>query len=388
MIHQKAYKFRIYPNKTQRVLLNKTFGCIRYVWNSWVENFNKAKDAVKVFKTPKEFKAEIEWMSEVSSASIQQKERDFFEFKKQFFSKKRKKSIGRPSFKSRKQRQSYRLPNQKFTVLDNKIRLEKIGRVKTVFDRAIPEDVKFLNVTVSKDLVGDYFVSILVEENIEHKIKDGCEVGVDVGLKEFAILSTEEKFENPKFFRESQSELKKIQQHLSRKVKGSNRRCEVKLKVAKSHRKIDRQRTHFLHNVSSYIVNNFDVIAIEDLNVGGMLKNHKLAKSIQDVSWSTFFKQLEYKSAWYGKELRKVGRFVPTSKTCNRCGYYYQHLTLEIREWICPVCGVKHDRDINAAKNILKLSVGVDAELQTWRDCKTGSDNSDSADPDEVSRMD
>jgi putative transposase len=382
---QKAYKFRIYPNNTQKVLLNKTFGCCRFAWNSWVENFNKKTD--KIFKTPKIFKEEIEWMKEISSAAIQQKEQDFKEFKSQFFNKKRKKKLGRPSYKSKRNKQFYRLPNQKFYIEDNKIRLEKIGFIRMILDREIPKDAKFINVTVSRDTCNDYFVSILVEENIQFKEKTGKEIGVDVGLKSFAVLSDDTIVDNPKFFRENQAELKNIQQHLSRKSKGSNNFYRTKKTLSRFHRRITRKRDCFLHNLSSYLVNNYDVIAIEDLNVSGMIKNHCLSKSIQDASWAEFFKQLTYKTKWYGKELRKADRFEPTSKTCSSCGYYYKDLTLDIREWECPCCGEKHDRDGNAARNILNKSAGVEAELQTWRGCKSSEDIHSRAIPCEVSRI-
>jgi putative transposase len=370
-MNQKAYKFRIYPNKTQTVLLNKTFGCVRYAWNQWVENFNKPTD--KVFSTPKELKEKLDWMKEVSSAAIQQKERDFNEFKNQYFNKKRKSKVGRPSFKSKRNKQSYRLPNQKFYLDDNRIQFEKIGFVKVVLDRSIPEDVKFINATISKDNVGDFFVSILVEENIQPKPQTEKEIGIDVGLKSFVTLSDGTSVDNPKFFRENQSEIKRIQQHLSRKVKGSNRRRGTQCKLAKTHRTISRQRSFFLHNLSSWLVNNYDVIAIEDLNVTGMVKNHCMAKSISDAAWSEFFRQITYKCNWYGKELRKTDRFEPTTKTCSVCGYCNNDLTLVIREWNCPCCGAHHDRDENAAVNILNksTSVRVDTELQTWRGCKT-----------------
>lgn len=388
MIQQKAYKFRVYPNQTQCQLLNKTFGGVRFAWNSWVENFNKDEDVEKQFRTSKEFRQSLSWMKEISAAAVQQKERDFKEFKSQFFNPKRKKKLGRPSFKSRKQRQSYRLPNQKFSVSTTKIRLEKVGWIKTVFDRTIPDTVEFVNITVSKDKIGDYFVSVLVKEEIKPKLRTGKEVGVDVGLKEFAILSTGEKVENPRFFRENQSEIRKIQKHLSRKKKGSNQYHRTKTVLAKTHRKVERRRSWFLHNLSTHLVNDYDVIAIEDLNVAGMLKNHCLAKSIADASWSELFKQLEYKTKWYGKELRKVNRFEPTSKKCSVCGYYYKDLTLDIRVWTCPRCGTVHDRDVNAATNTLNESVGVDAELQTWRERKTSTALCVDAVPCEASRMD
>lgn len=384
---QKAYKFRIYPTPKQTVLLAKTFGCVRYAWNSWVAQFNKPKEE-KTFLTACEFRKEIEWMKEVSAAAVQQKERDFAEFKKQFFSKKRKKKLGRPAFKSRRNRQSYRLPNQKFDV-DQEIRhvrLEKIGWVKTVFDRAIPEDVKFVNATISRDCSGAHYISILVEEEIALLPLTGKEVGVDVGLKSFAVLSDGTEIENPRFFRESQAELRRAQQHLSRKQKGSHRREMARLKVARIHRKTAHQRDWFLHNVSSYLVNNYDVIAIEDLNVAGMQKNHCLAKSISDASWAQLFRQLEYKANWYGKLLRKVDRFEPTSRTCSACGLYNSKLTLSDREWDCPCCGTHHDRDENAAKNIL-TAARVGAAQQAWSDCQTVAGQPGAADCNEAPKV-
>lgn len=386
---QKAYKFRLYPNNGQQTLLSKTFGATRFAWNKWVENFLSSKDHKKVFKTPKQFKQELDWMQEISSAAIQQKEIDFKGFKSQFFNKTRKKRLGKPSFKSKNKKQSYRLPNQKFDLDQelSKIRLEKIGWIKVVLDRMIPKDAKFLNVTISRDLVGDYFVSVLVEQEIQQLPKTLNKVGIDLGLKYFAVLSTGEKIEAPNCFRENQSEIKRISRHLSRKKKGSNSRFRAKRKLERLHRKTARQRSHFLHNLSSYVVNHFDLIAIEDLNVGGMIKNHCLSKSIQDASWSEFRRQLEYKSKWYGKDLRVIGRFVPSSKTCSVCGYYYKDLSLDIREWTCPCCGTRHDRDLNASQGILKTAVGVDTELQAWRERKTSLEGFKEAVPDEVLRV-
>jgi putative transposase len=366
MMIQKSYKFRIYPSEKQKILLNKTFGCIRYAWNQWVENFN---NKTNIFKTPKQFKEELEWMKEVSSAAIQQKELDFKDFKYQFFNKKRKIKLGTPNFKSKYDKQSYRLDSKRFRIDGSRLRLEKIGFVKTVFDRVIPKDVKFINVTITKDIIGDFYVSILVEEETRFKLKTGKEIGVDVGIKSFVTLSDETIVENPKFFRKNQSKLKRIQRHLSRKIKGSNRYYKTNRRIARIYRKIERQRSFFLHNLSSKLVNDFDIIIIEDLNISGMIKNHNLSKSISDASWSEFFRQLEYKSKWYGKKLCKINRFEPTSKTCNICGCYNKDIDLNTRTWSCPCCGTTHDRDINAAKNI--LSVGINTELQTSREYKT-----------------
>jgi len=255
IMHNKAYKCKIYPTNKQQVLINKTLGRVRYAWNQWVENFNKPKDKEKVFKTVKQLRSENEWMKEVSARAVQQKERDFKEFKNQFFNNKRKSKLGRPNFKSRKGKQVYKLPNQKFEIIDNKIYLEKIGFVKIVLDRQIPINVKFINVTISKDKVGDYFVSIRVEQNIEQKPKTGKTVGIDVGLKSFAVLSDGTYVDNPKYLNENQVKIKRLQQHLSRSQKGSNRREKVRKKLAKEHRKVQRQRSYFLHNISSFIVN-------------------------------------------------------------------------------------------------------------------------------------
>jgi putative transposase len=371
-------------------LLNKTFGGTRYAWNAWVEVFNNKNITDKKYLTAREFKQDLQWMNEISSAALQQKERDFQVFKKQFFNKKRKKLLNRPVFKSKFDRQSYRLPNQKFDIDFNasRIRLEKIGKVRVVFDRSIPKHVKFVNATVSKTLGNEYYVSILVEENIVLKSKTLKEVGVDVGIKEFAVLSDNTVINNPHFFRENQSKLKRMQQHFFRKKKGSNSRRRCKADLARLHERTSRKRRHFLHELSSRIVSTYDVIAIEDLNVSGMLRNHKLAKSIQDVSWSEFFSYLKYKCEWYGKELLQVPRFYASSKTCSICGWKNADLKLKDRTFVCANCGQVSDRDFNASTNILNKakSAGVDAELQTWRDCQTLAPCA-SADPCEVSRF-
>lgn len=355
----KAYKFQIEPTPDQIVLFNKTFGSVRFVWNKLVENFNSWKPDFKPEKiTEKTLKdnPDFEWLKEISAATIQQKRMDFDEFKKQFFNKKRKVKLERPKFKKKRNRQSFRLPNQKFS-FDNEtssIRLEKIGYVKVVADRVIPNEASYRSVTVSKTPTGKFYVSILVKEEIKRKPLTGNKVGIDLGLKDLFILSDGQVVENPKFFRENQSKLKKAQQHLSRKTKGSKRREKQRIKVAKVYEDIRNARDNFLHEMSSAIVRDYDVICIEDLTVSGMVKNHKLAKSIQDASWSSFTFMLEYKCDWYGKTLIRIDRFYPSSKTCSCCGHKLKNLTLSTREWICPSCGSNHDRDLNAAKNILR----------------------------------
>lgn len=360
MIRTKAYKFRIYPNETQKALLSKTFGCVRWIWNNYTAEFNQYSEEYKpVYKTPKELKQEFEWLAEVSQATLQQKVRDFEQTKRQFFNTKRKIRIGRMSFKKKSNRKSFRLPNQKFKLLDSKIQLEKIGKVRCVFDRIIPESAKLISVTVSQEPCGNYYASVCVEQEIKLKQKTNKNVGIDVGLKEFATQSDGVVIFNPKFFRESQSKIRKAQKDLSRKVKGSNRYRKQRLRLSKIHFKINNQRSWFLQNYTTELVNNYDVIVVEDLNVKGMLKNHKLAKSISDASWSEFFVLLSYKCEWYGKQLIKIDRFEPSSKTCSNCGWVKKDLKLSDRTFHCDNCNFEMDRDWNASNNILRVGVNT-----------------------------
>ncbi len=354
-MHLKAYKYRIYPSKEQEVLLAKTFGCCRFVWNKLVENFNNNDGSIVNEKTLKDT-PDFEFLKEISASTLQQKRMDFVETKKQFFNKKRKVKLGRPQFKKKFNRQSFRLPNQKFKLDQEKslVRLEKIGFVTIVLDRTIPDNVDFRSITVSKTPTGKYFVSILVKQNLNPIPSSGKIVGIDLGLKDLMTLSNGQVINNHRWFRENQSKLKKAQKHLSRKKKGSNRYEKQRIKVAKVYEKITNSRNYFLHNVSTELVRTFDLIVLENLNVSGMLKNRKLSKSISDASWSTFVSMLEYKCNWYGKMLVKIDRFFPSSKTCSNCGYKEDKMPLSIREWTCPSCGSKHNRDLNASINILK----------------------------------
>ena len=362
----KSYIFRMYPNHTQEVLLAKTFGCVRFIWNKCVETF-ESYDSVKNPnpKTPtkKDLESEFHWLKEVSAATLQQKTRDFEEFKKQYFNKDRKKKIEEPNYKSKKSKQSFRLPNPKFKLSDDKIRLEKIGWVKIVMDRSIPENAKFLSCTVSKNKSGQYFVSILVEEEMVYKNKTGKTVGVDLGIKELATLSDGKVFHNPKFLREKQAKISKMQELLSKKKKGSNRKRKLQLKINRLYRDVKNERDWYTHNLTTNLVNNYDIICIEDLNVSGMMKNHHLAYSISDSCFATIRTQLEYKCFWYGKQLVIIDRFYPSSKTCSNCGWKNSSLKLSDRVFECKQCGIQIDRDLNAALNI--QAVGVDMAQRT-----------------------
>jgi putative transposase len=351
----KAYKFRIYPDKEQISKLNQTFGCVRVLWNHLVANFNSyGTDQFQEKYSEKEIKQkpDLFFLSDVSAASLQQKRMDFNETKSQFFNPKRKVKLGRMKFKKKSNKQSYRLPNQKFK-LDQEfglIQLEKIGKVKIVLDRKIEGD--FRSVTVSKSPSNKYYVSILVKINTNLLSTTGRMVGIDVGLKDLFIMSNGDVVNNPRWFRESQSKLSKAQKHLSRKKKGSTRYEKQRLNVARIHEKTANQRSYFLHNMSSSLIKNFDVIVTEDLNIAGMKKTN-LGKSISDAGWSKFIRQLEYKSSWYGRTFIKIDRFYPSSQICSSCGHKDGKKTLDIREWECSNCGVNHDRDLNAANNIL-----------------------------------
>jgi putative transposase len=354
-MHLKAYKYRIYPTKEQEVLLSKTFGCCRFVWNKLVENFNNNDGSIVTEKTLKD-QEEFSFLNEVSAAALQSKKLDFIETKKQYFNKKRKVKIGRPNFKKKFNKQSYKLDKKRFKLDREKglIRVEKIGWVKITLDKRNLDNVEFRSITVSKTSTGKYFVSILVKEELNPIPSTGKVVGIDLGLKDLFILSNGQVINNPKWFRENQSKLAKHQKHLSRKKKGSNRYNKQRIKVAKVYEDITNSRNYFLHNISTQLVKTFDLIVVEDLNVFGMIKNHKLAKSISDASWSTFIDMLKYKCNWYGKTLVKINRFYPSSKTCSNCGHKEDKMPLSIREWTCPSCGSKHDRDLNASINILK----------------------------------
>lgn len=353
----KAYKFRIYPNLDQQTKLNKTFGCARFVWNALTANFNAYGGEHYVEKlTTTHLKEKFEFLGEVSAAALQQKSMDFNATKEQFFNKNRKSKIGIMKFKKKNvSRESYRLPNQKFKLdQDNQtIRLEKIGSVPVVLDRTIPEDADYRSVTVSKTPSGKYFVSVLVKINVTLAPLTGKSVGIDLGLKDLFILSNGDVINNPRWFRESQSKLARAQRHLSRKTKGSNRYNKQRVKVARLHEKVVNQRNHFLHCVSTTLVREFDVIVTEDLNVQGLKKCLNLGKSISDAGWSSFVSMLKYKCEWYGKTFSKIDRFYPSSQICSSCGQQDGKKTLEVREWVCSSCGKHHDRDFNAATNIL-----------------------------------
>ena len=350
----------MYPTKEQRQFLGRNFGAARFIWNSLVANFdNYGTDSYVKNMAEADIKIDHPWLKECISYALQQKRIDFFEFMKQHFNKKRKKKLGRPKFKKKGvAADSFRLPGQclgymkAFNFELSNVKLPKIKKpIKVRFDRQFKGQVK--SVTVSKNKINEYYISVCVEEEVQQLPKTYRDIGIDLGLNDLLILSDGTKFHNPKLFRKTQAELKTAQKHLSRKVKGSNRYSKQKLKVAKIYRKMVRQREWYHHNISLWLLKNFDTILLEDLNVSGMMKNRRLAKSIADACWSTLVGMISYKSKWYGKEVFKIGRFFPSSKLCSSCGHRYEgEMGMGVREWTCSSCGTHHDRDLNAAKNI------------------------------------
>jgi len=359
-----AYKYRMYPSQEQVTLLMSHIHACRFVYNSSLEQkiraYEQEGQKLSCFDLNNRLpalKEEHPWLKEVNSQSLQSANKNLDNAFTRFFREKK----GFPRFKSKKNPvQSFQVPQHYRVDFDQKkIRFPKIGEVKAVFHRKFAGKMKYATVSVTS--TGKWFVSILVDDGRTEPesapFSLDTTLGIDVGLKDFATLSTGEKIENPRYLKNSLQRLKVLQRRVSRKKKGSKNRGKAIRKLAQCHEKIANQRNDFLHKVSFRVVSENQAIAVESLNVGGMMKNHCLAQGIGDVSWNTFFTMLEYKCRKYGKTLLKIGRFDPSSKICNKCGYLKQDLVLSDREWICPDCGTPHDRDINAAINIKKFAL-------------------------------
>ena len=354
----KAYKFRLFPNKEQHEYFAKCFGCVRFIYNKMLadrmEHYKKTGKYLN--NTPAQYKSEHSWLKAVDSLALANAQLNLNKAYNNFF---RDPSVGFPKFKSRKKnRFSYTTNNQDGTIgiKDGYIKLPKLKTlVKIKQHRDIEGEIK--SCTISKAPSGKYYISILTETEIEKLPKSNSKVGIDVGLKDFAVLSNSKVYENPKHLRKSEKRLVKLQRNLSRKQKGSKNRAKARLKVAKLHEKIYNQRKDFLHKVSSEIISENQAIVIEDLRVKNMLQNHRLAKSISEASWSMFRSMLSYKANWYGRQLIIAPSNYASSQLCSSCGNKSdQTKNLGCRTYKCPVCNLEIDRDYNASLNLLKLA--------------------------------
>lgn len=363
----KTYEYRIYPNNSQQVMLAKHFGCVRFVYNKALAMktslYEKEQKSISKFELNKEitkWKSEegTEWLREVQAQALQQAMTDLDSAFIKFFREKK----GYPKFKSKHNyRYSYRSPQgNKIDFETKKVFLPKIGWVKTRIDRTFEGEIR--SITVKQVPSGKYFVSVLFMDNEENlplqKINPDTTIGLDLGLKDFVVLSTGEKVPNPRTLKSNLKKLQVLQRRLSKKVKGSNNRSRARVKVVKQHEKVTNIRKDFLQKLSTRLTNESQVstLCLETLNISGMLKNHKLARSISDVSWYAFTQMLIYKAERKGINILRIGQFEPSSKLCT-CGYKNTDLTLADREWTCPVCGTHHDRDILAANNIKRIAL-------------------------------
>lgn len=355
---RKTFEYRIYPNVSQQELLQKTFGCCRYVYNKVLairQEEYAAGQKVKGINSyitliPQWKKSEAPWLSEVDSIALQQSLRDLDKAYKNFFRNPDK--VGFPKFKDKRSgRKSYRTSN--VAIVDDKhVKLPKLGIVKARVSRDI--EGRILSATVKQVPSGKYFVTICCTDVADPVVIQGETemLGIDAGVHDIATCSNGVRLENPKYLAKSARRLAREQRRLSRKKKGSVNRAKQRVKVARINEKVVNQRKDTLHKFTTNAVRESQAIAVEDLNVKGMLKNRHLAKAVSDASMSEMIRQFKYKCEWYGRDFVKVGRFYPSSKTCSVCGNVFVDLTLLMREWVCPVCGKQHDRDLNAAVNI------------------------------------
>lgn len=361
VLRHKSYKFRLYPNEGQKQLFAKTFGCSRAIWNMMladkIKHYKETKETL--YNTPAQYKKKFPWLREVDSLALCNIQLNLQTAYKNFFQS----GFGFPKFKKKSHRQSYKTNNNNGSIaLENgHVKLPKVGWVRVKAHRQINGIIK--SATISMTPTGKYYVSILCETEIAPLAKTNSSIGVDLGISDFAILSTGEKIGNRRFLTQSSKKLAKEQKILSRralaakkanrKLSESNNYQKQRIKVAKIHEKIVNMRRDFLHKLSTNLVKNHDIVCIEDLSSKNLMKNHKLAKSIGDVSWSEFVRMLEYKSSWYEKQVSKISRWYPSSQICSDCGFSSGKKPLSIREWTCTNCGSHHDRDINASINIL-----------------------------------
>ena len=361
----KAIKIRIYPSAEQVDFINKQLGCCRFVYNNCLafrkdsyQNEHISVSSSEAVKHITVLKKDNEWLKDVHSKVLQQSVRDMNQAYDNFFKLHR----GFPKFKSKHDnRQSCRFPKDAFIgVRGNRIDLIKV--LKDIHFKCSRNDERYLNrnqdkvksITLSKEPNGKFYLSVLIDKPLRQVPQSSSMVGLDLGIKDFAVTSDGQVIENFHFKKNEESRLKRLQRQISKKIVGSKNREKARLRFAKLNEKIRNKKLNFLRDVTNHLIDENQVIVMEDLNVKGMVRNHKLAESISEVNWGEFRRILAYKAAWHGRQLVFIDRFYPSSKRCNHCGYIYKELTLKDRQWVCPECGSLIDRDYNAALNILE----------------------------------
>jgi len=363
---QLRFNYRLYPNVVQCQALARVFGCARVVWNDCLRARKEAHAAGLPYVTSAELSKthitqakcteERAWLAEVSAVVLQQSLRDLDTAYKKFFDSLRGKHKGRriapPRYKSKKDtRQSVRLNTNAFSLKDNDtVYVAKVGHIKVTWSRPLPAAPTSL--TIVKDSCGRYFASFVVEAELDHLPQTPAEVGIDLGLSTFAVLSDGTRIHSPRFLRRAEKKLKRLQRELSRKARGSNNRTKARTKVARQHARVADRRRDWHHKASTQIIRDNQAVYVEDLAVSALGRT-RLAKSVHDAGWSAFVKMLEYKAVKHGRYFGKIGRFEPTSQVCSTCGVKDGPKPLHIRQWTCDVCGTVHDRDENASKNTL-----------------------------------
>lgn len=365
MVITRAYKIRLYPNKTQRSFFNKSFGCCRVIYNEMLYELQNAyKNGTKLNKCDlfKKIKSKYNWMKNSDSQGLCNTYQDLISAYNNFFSKRAK----FPKFKKKKDKNSYRngmmqksveklIPNK------NHIRIPKAGLVefREDYDFSKLNILKIYNITIERSKTKKYYCSICVDVEIPEYEHTGEIIGIDLGIKDLVIDSNGNKYENPKYQEKVEKKIKHLQRLYSKKKKDSKNQEKASLKLAIAHEKLSNKRKDYLHKITTKLIKENDIICIENLNIKGMTKNHHLAKAIQDASFGTLVNMLKYKALWHNRQIIEIGRFYPSSKICHSCGHKMNYMGLEIRKWTCPVCGKHHDRDVNAAINIMNEGLKI-----------------------------